>query len=129
MIARVSAVPGRFHRHAVLPAAERTLTAFPGLVCSRRGPGEQVRIQRFEVSPLAVAHTADTLAGFGAVLGARLFPLGTEAGDSVLAVDEHGRIFALAQAGEWFLGADIDTALTGLLLGRAPARVGPDGTW
>jgi hypothetical protein len=62
-------------------------------------------------------------------LGAPLFPLGTERGDSIIAVDEHGRIFALDQAGEWFLGPDIDAALTTLLLGRAPARVRDDGTW
>ncbi len=68
---------------------------------------------------------ADTLADFGAVLGVRLFPLGTERGDSIIAVDERGRIFALDQAGEWFLGLDIDAALTTLLLGR----VRDDGTW
>lgn len=76
-----------------------------------------------------VARSADSLARLGAVLGARLFPIGTESGDSILAVDELGRIFALDQAGDWFLGADIDTALTNLLLGREPARVRENGTW
>ena len=75
------------------------------------------------------AHTADTLADFGAALGVRLFPIGSERQDSILAVDEQGRIFALDQAGEWFLGDDIDAALTTLLLGRSPARVRDDGTW
>ncbi|MEE3919750.1 SUKH-3 domain-containing protein [Micromonospora sp. BRA006-A] len=86
-------------------------------------------ISRFTTNPLRAAHTADSLADFAAVLGARLFPLGSERQESILAVDEHGRIFALDQAGEWFLGADIDAALTTLLLGRAPARVRDDGTW
>lgn len=128
-VAGVCAVPGRGHQHEAFPAAERTLTAFPGLVSGRRGPGEHVWIRRFDINPRAVAHTADTLADFGALLGSRLFPIGTEGDDSVLTVDEQGRIFALDQAGEWFIGTDIDAALTNLLLGRAAARVGDDGTW
>ncbi|KKK06241.1 SUKH-3 domain-containing protein [Micromonospora sp. HK10] len=122
-------VAGRHHRHEPLLAAERALTAFPALLTRRRGPGQQVWISPFTTNPLRAAHTADTLADFGAVLGVRLFPLGTERGDSIIAVDERGRVFALDQAGEWFLGADIDAALTTLLLGRAPARLRDDGTW
>ncbi|MDO3682894.1 YwqJ-related putative deaminase [Micromonospora sp. C28ISP2-4] len=123
------AIAGQHHRHEAFPAAEAALTAFPAVLSRRRGPGEQVWISRFTTNPLRAAHTADSLADFAAVLGARLFPLGSERQESILAVDEHGRIFALDQAGEWFLGADIDAALTTLLLGRAPARVRDDGTW
>ncbi|WP_018787568.1 SUKH-3 domain-containing protein [Micromonospora sp. CNB394] len=122
-------IAGQHHRHEPFPAAEAALTAFPAVLSRRRGPGEQVWISRFTTNPLRAAHTADSLADFAAVLGARLFPLGSERQESILAVDEHGRIFALDQAGEWFLGADIDAALTTLLLGRAPARVRDDGTW
>ncbi|TCB99937.1 hypothetical protein E0H26_05220 [Micromonospora zingiberis] len=125
----IRAVRGRVHEHAVPPAALRTLTAFPSLVGARLGPGAQVWISRFDIRPRQVAHTADTLADFAAVIGARLFPIGTENQHSIIAVDEHGRIFALDQAGEWFLGADIDEALVTLLLGRAPARVRDDGSW
>ncbi|MFG2060504.1 SUKH-3 domain-containing protein [Micromonospora sp. NPDC048871] len=125
----VRAVRSRTHEHAMFPAAMRTLTAFPSLVGARLGPGEQVWISRFDIRPRQVAHTADTLADFAAVIGARLFPIGTENQHSIIAVDEHGRIFALDQAGEWFLGADIDQALVTLLLGRAPARVRDDGSW
>ncbi|MFI7578131.1 SUKH-3 domain-containing protein [Micromonospora sp. NPDC049497] len=125
----VTAVPGQTHEHSVFPAVMTTLTAFPSLVGGRLGPGEEVWISRFDIRPHTVAHTADTLADFGAVLGVRLFPIGTERQDSIIAVDERGRIFALDQAGEWFLGADVDAALTTLLLGRAPARVRDDGTW
>ncbi|WFE38542.1 SUKH-3 domain-containing protein [Micromonospora sp. WMMD998] len=128
-VRKVTEVSGTQHDHASFPAALATLTAFPGLVSARQGPGEAVWISRFEVRPRKVAHTADTLADFGAVLGTRLFPLGSERQESILAVDEQGRVFALDQAGEWFLGADIDAALTTLLLGRAPARVRDDGTW
>ncbi|MEH0819083.1 MULTISPECIES: SUKH-3 domain-containing protein [unclassified Micromonospora] len=115
--------------HPQFPAAQEALAKFPGLTCGRRGPGRDVWISWFSIDPLHAAHTADTLADFGAVLGVRLFPIGSERQDSILAVDERGRIFALDQAGEWFLGDDIDAALTTLLLGRAPARVHDDGTW
>ncbi|MCM0676252.1 SUKH-3 domain-containing protein [Micromonospora phytophila] len=125
----VSAVSGSTSAHADFPAALAMLRAFPSLVGARRGLGEQVWISRFDIRPRQVAHTADTLADFAAVLGVRLFPIGTERQESILAVDEHGRIFALDQAGEWFLGEDIDAALTTLLLGRAPAPVRDDGTW
>ncbi|WP_446218481.1 SUKH-3 domain-containing protein [Micromonospora sp. IBHARD004] len=128
-VREVTAVSGRRHSHQVFPVVMPTITAFPGLVTGRKGPGEQVWISRFNIRPRQTSHTADTLADFGAVLGVRLFPLGTERGDSIIAVDEHGRIFALDQAGEWFLGPDIDAALTTLLLGRAPAWVRDDGTW
>ncbi|MFG1720026.1 SUKH-3 domain-containing protein [Micromonospora chalcea] len=128
-VRKVTEVSGTKHTHASFPAALATLTAFPGLVTARQGPGEAVWISRFEVRPRKMAHSADSLADFGAVIGARLFPLGSERQESILAVDEHGRIFALDQAGEWFLGPDIDAALTTLLLGRAPARVRDDGTW
>ncbi|MBQ1018415.1 SUKH-3 domain-containing protein [Micromonospora sp. D93] len=125
----VTSVAGRNHRHEVFPAAVEALTAFPSLVGARRGRGEQVWISRFDIRPHTIAHTADTLADFGAVLGVRLFPIGTEQQDSILAVDERGRVFALDQAGEWFLGDTIDAALITLLLGRSPARVRDDGTW
>ena len=128
-VRKVTAVTGRRHSHTAFPAAMATITAFPGLVSARQGPGEQVWISRFTIRPRHMAHTADTLGDFGAVLGVRLFPLGSERGESIIAVDERGRIFALDQAGEWFLGPDIDAALTTLLLGGAPARVRDDGTW
>ncbi|KAB1905288.1 SUKH-3 domain-containing protein [Micromonospora sp. AMSO31t] len=128
-MAETREIAGRHRRHEAFPAAEQALTAFPAILSRRRGPGEDVWISRFTTNPLRGAHTADTLGDFGAVLGVRLFPLGSERQESILAVDEHGRIFALDQAGEWFLGPDIDVALTTLLLGRAPARVRDDGTW
>jgi hypothetical protein len=128
-IQRTLPVVGRRHRHEVFPAAHEALSAFPSVESGRRGPGERSWIRRFSVNPVEAAHSADTLADFSAVLGSRLFPVGTEGGDSILAVDEHGRVFALDQAGEWFLGDDIETALIGLLLGRGAARVHDDGRW
>ncbi|WFE64064.1 SUKH-3 domain-containing protein [Micromonospora sp. WMMD714] len=117
------------HGHSDFPAALDTLSHFPSLESSRRGPGRQVWISRFSIDPVHAAYTVDTLADFGAVLGVRLFPIGAQHPDGILAVDERGRVFALDQAGEWFLGDDIDAALTTLLLGLAPPRVRDDGTW
>jgi hypothetical protein len=128
-IGETTRISGLIHRHEPFSAAERALTAFPAILTGRRGPGREVWISRFTTNPLRSANSADTLADFASVLGVRLFPIGSEGGDSILAVDEHGRIFALDQAGEWFLGKDIDAALTTLLLGLAPARVSDDGTW
>jgi hypothetical protein len=128
-IDKVVAVAGATHRYESVPAAERALAAYPDFVSDRRGLGGAVRTRPFAIAPTAVAQTADTLADFGTVLGARLFPIGTEEDDSILAVDEHGRVFALDQAGEWFLGADIDEALTNLLRGRAVPKIRNDGTW
>lgn len=130
MILQTLAVTSGDHRHELFPAVEAALTEFPVLLSARVGPGEEVWISRFDIYPLYAAYSAATLADFGAVLGVRLFPIGVEQPrQSILAVDERGRVFALDQAGEWFLGEDIDAALTTLLLGRAPARVRDDGTW
>ncbi|MEU4676385.1 SUKH-3 domain-containing protein [Micromonospora sp. NPDC023737] len=128
-IRETAEVRSQRHRHEPFPAAVRALTDFPAILSRRRGPGEQVWVSRFTTNPLRGAHSADTLADFAAVLGSRLFPFGSEHGDSIFAVDEQGRVFALDQAGEWFLGSDVDAALTTLLLGRGAARVRDDGTW
>jgi hypothetical protein len=59
-----------------------------------------------------------------------LSPLGEEGGGTgILAVDAQGRVFVLDHTGDWFLGADLDEAITGLVLGRQPHRVNRDGGW
>ncbi|HEU4423380.1 MAG TPA: SUKH-3 domain-containing protein, partial [Pilimelia sp.] len=121
---------GEEHRHLSFPAAQRLLTEFPGLVCGRRGPGNRHWIRVFEINPSAVAQSADVLADLGSLLRTRLFPIGGEGnGDTLLAVDEYGRVFALDQAGEWFIGDDIDAALVNLITGGPAARIRDDGTW
>jgi hypothetical protein len=131
MIEETVEVIGRRFEHAPLPAARRLLADFPGVMCGRRGPGVQRAIRLLRLDPTAAAHTADMLGELGPVIGGRLFPIGVEAeGDTILAVDEQGRIFALDQAGEWFLGESIDEAITSLLTGDGPARrIHDDGTW
>jgi SUKH-3 immunity protein/YwqJ-like deaminase len=116
--------------HPAFPAAKRALTDFPGLVCGRRGPGERHWIRVFEINPSAAAHSAAILADLAEVIGARLFPLGSEGkGDTMLAIDEHGRVFALDQGGEWFVGGTMDAALTNLATGAPQPRIRDDGTW
>lgn len=81
-------VAGQLHRHEPFPAARAALTAFPAVYSHRRGPGQEVWISWFNTNPTRAAHSADTLADFGAVLGRRLFPLGAEGQDSIIAIDE-----------------------------------------
>jgi SUKH-3 immunity protein/YwqJ-like deaminase len=128
-VAQTAAVAGLTTRHQPSPAAERVLTAYRGLVTKRSGPGEDAWIRRFTIRAFRAAHTADPLADLGRLIGTTLFPIGTENDDAILAVDPSGRVFALDQAGEWFVGPDIDAALTNLLLGRAASRIRDDGTW
>ena len=127
-IAQTVAVAGLHSRHVPSEAAFRILARFRGLVSARSGPGEQVWIRPFTIRAFRAAHTADPLADLGRSIGTTLFPIGAE-DDAVLATDPAGRVFALDQAGEWFIGPDIDTALATLLHGRAPSRIRDDGTW
>jgi hypothetical protein len=115
--------------YVAFPAAQQALAAFPGLASGRKGPGESVWIQAFSIGPEPMAHTIATLADLGRVIGSRLFPLGGEEGDSIVAIDEAARVFVLDQAGEWFLGQGIEEALATLILGRAAPRLHDDGTW
>ena len=96
-----------------------------------RGPGVRRWVRWLNLEPVAAAHTADVLAELAEVVGAALFPIGVEAkGDAIVAIDERGRMFALDQGGEWFLGDTLDEALLSLLTGDGPAeRIRDDGTW
>ncbi|KWW99243.1 hypothetical protein LI90_877 [Carbonactinospora thermoautotrophica] len=117
-------------RHQPFPAVVEALNEFGGLYVTQDGPGRDLARRPFAIDPTLAAATPETLADFGRVIGARLFPLGIE-GDyqAILAVDEHGRVFSLDHAGEWHLGDSVAEALTTLVTGRQPARVRDDGTW
>ncbi len=111
-------------------AARAAVKDFPGVRCGRRGPGLRRAIRLLRLDPVPGAYSAAALVEFAEVIGVPLFPIGVEGGDSVVAIDELGRVFALDQAGEWFVGSTLDEALTGLLTGDGPARrVRDDGTW
>ncbi|MFI7545950.1 SUKH-3 domain-containing protein [Actinoplanes sp. NPDC049599] len=131
MIDDVVNVPGLRHRHVPFPAARAAIMDFPGIFCGLRGPGVRRWVRWLNLEPVAAAHTADVLAELAEVIGAALFPIGVEAkGDAIVAIDDRGRVFALDQGGEWFLGGTLDEALISLLTGDGPAeRIRDDGTW
>jgi hypothetical protein len=120
---------GRDYVHLDFPAAVEAVVTFGHIDCGRRGPGEATRVVPFSLWPEAAAGTADALGDFGRLIGARLFPLGTELYGAVIAIDEGGRVFLLDQAGEWFAGQTIQEALTHLVRGVALPRIRADGAW
>jgi hypothetical protein len=112
------------------PAATEALSEFGGLYVVQDGPGRDLRRRPFAIDPTRVAATAETLADLGRLLHIRLFPIGMEGDhESVLAIDELGRVFALDHAGVWHLGDSIVAALTTLVTGAQPARVDEHGDW
>jgi hypothetical protein len=114
-------------KDTVRTAVRAALGDFPVLQVLRRGAGARRLIRPLTIDPMAAAHSADVLGEFAEVIGAPVFPLGVEArGDGWLVVDERGRVFALDQGGEWFVGGSVDEALTG----DGPAeRIRDDGSW
>lgn len=129
-LAKAEAVAGQEHRLGRFSAAFAAFADFGTVAPSRRAPGTLQRTRFFEINVQVALHHADMLHEFGALLGARMFPLGVEGfSETVLAIDEHGRVFACDQGGEWFIGATIDAALTNLLTGGHTPRVRDDGTW
>ncbi|GAA3231330.1 hypothetical protein GCM10020256_45810 [Streptomyces thermocoprophilus] len=78
---------------------------------------------------------ARTLNDLGRALDTDISPLGTETDtEALLAIDTEGRIYALDHTGDWYLGPDIDHALTTLVTGLEPTRLTPppdseDVTW
>jgi hypothetical protein len=112
------------------PAATQALSEFGGLYVLQDGPGRRVRRRPFAIDPTHVAATTETLADLGKLLDTRLFPLGMEGDhDSVLAIDEAGRVYALDHAGVWYLGESLTAAITTLVTGEQPPRLDERGTW
>ncbi|WP_433795225.1 SUKH-3 domain-containing protein [Actinoplanes sp. CA-252034] len=125
----VVATPGGGFHHEPFPAVYEAFALTGKLLVKRRAPGVEQRVQLFEIWSMPVRHTAGVLHELGRVIGARLFPLGRVGFESVLAIDEHGRVFHLDQAGEWFVADTYTEALETLVQGRRTHRVRDDGTW
>jgi hypothetical protein len=124
----VEFVCGGFGRNGetieAFPAAIDALTEFGGLYVVQSGAGRDLHRRSFAIDPIQVAATAETLADLSRMLGIKLFPIGMEGDhESVLAVDEAGRVWALDHAGVWHLGDSVAGAITTLVLGLQPHRL------
>ncbi|MGF1432185.1 SUKH-3 domain-containing protein [Kitasatospora sp. LaBMicrA B282] len=110
--------------HAVFPAAIEAWAEFGGLSFDLSGAGRQQARTPFLLDPLCGLHLPRTLTDLARALDSRVAPLGEENyGQAVLAIDEAGRVYSLDHAGEWFLGPDLDHAVTTLVLGLRPQRL------
>ncbi|MDT9685814.1 SUKH-3 domain-containing protein [Streptomyces sp. TRM76323] len=112
------------HRHSVFPAAVEVWAEFGGLRIAPPGQGRQIAPSPLLLDPLAGLHLARSLSDLGRALETELAPLGAEGdGRGVLAIDVEGRVYGLDHAGDWYLGPDIDHALTALITGVQPTRL------
>ncbi|MFF1643794.1 SUKH-3 domain-containing protein [Streptomyces sp. NPDC058246] len=112
------------HRHAVFPAAVEAWAEFGGLRVTSQAPGRALAPASLHLDPLHGLHMARTLGDLGRALDTEVCPLGEESDTrALLAVDAEGRVYALDHTGDWYLGPDIDTALTTLLTGTEPPRL------
>lgn len=123
------------HRHSLFPAAVEAWAEFGGLSVDVRGAGRQIARTPFVIDPMRGLHLARTFSDLGQALDTEVCPLGEEAdGRGVLAIDAEGRVYGLDHAGDWYLGAGVDEALTSLVTGIQPVRLSrsaedpPDGT-
>ncbi|WP_299540368.1 SUKH-3 domain-containing protein [uncultured Streptomyces sp.] len=113
------------HRHAVFPAAVEAWAEFGGLHITATAPGRQIAPAAVRVDPLSGLHHARTLGDLGRALETTVSPIGAEGGGTgaLLAMDAEGRVYSIDHTGDWYLGADIDQALTTLLTGTRPTRL------
>lgn len=114
------------HRHSLSPAAVEAWAEFGGLRVDVRGAGRDIARTPFTLDPLTGLHLARTLDDLGRALGTEVSPLGEEAGGhAALAIDANGCVYSLDHTGDWYLGRDLDTALTTLISGLQPTRLAP----
>ncbi|MEU7568466.1 SUKH-3 domain-containing protein [Streptomyces fradiae] len=112
------------HRHSVFPAAVEAWAEFGGLRIAPPAQGRQIAPSPLLLDPLGGLHLARSLSDLGRALETELAPLGVEGDErGVLAIDVQGRVYGLDHAGDWYLGADLDHALTALVTGTHPVRL------
>ena len=112
------------HRHSVFPAAVEAWAEFGGLTIDLEGAGRDLARTSFSIDPLAGLYQPRTLADLGRALDLPLAPLGEErGGQALLVIDALGRVYSLDHSGEWFLGQNVDQAVTTLITGSVPERL------
>ena len=112
------------HQHTVSPAAVEAWAEFGGLHITATAPGRQLAPATLHLTPLHGLHLARTLSDLGRALDTKICPLGEEPDNhTLLAIDAEGRVYALDHTGDWYLGPDIDHALTTLVAGIEPVRL------
>ncbi|MDG9721074.1 SUKH-3 domain-containing protein [Streptomyces sp. DH24] len=112
------------HRHSVFPAAVEAWAEFGALRVTPTGPGRQIAPATLHLDPMHGLHMARTLGDLGRALDTEVCPLGAETDSrALLAIDTEGRVYALDHTGDWYLGTDIDRALTALVTGTEPQRL------
>ncbi|GAA2797350.1 SUKH-3 domain-containing protein [Streptomyces showdoensis] len=112
------------HRHSVFPAAVEAWAEFGGLHVTAPGHGRQIAPAAVRFDPLAGIHLARTLGDLGRALDTELAPLGEESEHrAVLAMDVEGRVYSIDHTGDWYLGRDLDAALSTLITGTQPTRL------
>ncbi|GGO88356.1 SUKH-3 domain-containing protein [Wenjunlia tyrosinilytica] len=112
------------HQHSLSPAAVEAWAEFGGLRVEVSGAGRQIARTPFTLDPLRGLHLARTFSDLGRALETEVSPLGEEAGGrAALAIDTQGRVYSLDHTGDWFLGPDLDQALTTLISGIQPERL------
>lgn len=112
------------HQHAVFPAAVEAWAEFGGLHIRAATTGRQIAPAPVRIDPMSGLHLARTLNDLGRALETELSPLGEEGeGQAVLAIDADGRVYSIDHTGDWYLGTDIDQALTALVTGIQPERL------
>lgn len=128
MLAGYATPDGR--SHVIVPPAVEVFARYGGVEIPPADGGRQVAPAGFRLDPGRVQATVATLAALGAVLHAKLTPIGDEGGGAgLLAIDGDGRVFVIDHTGGWFVGDTIEDALTALVLGIQPVRIRQDGTW
>jgi hypothetical protein len=112
-------------------AANNALTEFGGLMIPQRGPGGAPGggfASHFY--PARNAPTTPEIHEFANLLGARVFPIGSnDDGPSHLVIDEHGRVFQLHPVADLVLGESLSEALSWMTRGGERPVVDDAGRW